>query len=311
MTNANCADTTLSVVVTTYQGRQLCDIEELVQSIASQLTPDLEVLFVLEGSAALESEIESICQRHLTCNYEVVTNQGKAGISASRNIGIRRSKGRIVAFVDDDVLLPQQWSRNLVASLSDPDVGAVTGGATPLPVDTDVNWLPSSFHWLIGSTAWYGNRSVSETRAVWGMNMAFQRSVFERGIEFPEGVGGIQGKRIHGEEQIVCYRIKKELGLKVIFDPGLVVKHKVYKSRLSSQQIWRNSFGMGRTRKMVKQLYGKVDALQIERNLIRKMTQEVIATLIFEVWSNPRKALQIIPVAGLSLLALSLGYFSA
>ena len=300
----------LSLVITTYQNGRINDINDLTKTIALQHEPNLEVTFVVEGSDALVAELESICHHQLSCNWKVIANRGKPGISASRNIGARHSTGRIVAFVDDDVLLPQQWSRNLVVSLSSPDVGAVTGGATPLPVDTDVSWLPSSLHWLIGSTAWYGYQSVSETRAVWGMNMAFRKSVFDRGIEFPEGVGGVQGNRIHGEEQIISYRIKKELGMKVIFDPRLVVKHKVYRFRLGFRQVWKNAFGIGRTRRMVKQLYGKVDALQIERDLIRRMATEGLAKPISEMWSNPRRALQTVSVTELSFLALALGYLS-
>lgn len=301
----------LSLVITTYQNGRLSDASDLTKTIAQQHEPILEVTFVVEGSDTLVRDLESICRRNLSCNWKVILNRGKPGISASRNIGAKCSTGKVIAFVDDDVLLPQGWSQNLVASFSRPGVGAVTGGAAPLYVDIDATWLPLSLHWLIGSTAWYSLNFPSETRAVWGMNMAFQRAIFDRGIEFPEGIGGVQGRNIHGEEQVISYRIRKELGMKIVFDPGLAVLHKVYKFRLSALQIWKNSFGIGRSRRMVQRLYGRADALQVEHDLMRRIIRESLAKTIPELVFHPFRAVQTIYVTELCLAGVAMGYLTS
>ncbi|MEM3191230.1 MAG: glycosyltransferase family 2 protein [Candidatus Parvarchaeota archaeon] len=300
----------LSVVVTTYENGRLNDIDDLTKSIALQQESNFEVIFVVEGSRAYASRVESICRCHLASNWKVILNTEKPGISASRNIGVKNSGGSIVAFVDDDVLLPKQWAQTLVDSFSSSDVGAVTGGAWPLYMDTDASWLPSSLHWLIGSTDWYHQSRRSETRAVWGMNMAFRRFVFDRGLEFPERVGGVHGRNIHGEEQVISYRVRTELGMKVVFDPNLVVLHKVYKFRLAPRQVWKNAFHMGRTRRMIQCLYDKKDPLQIERSLIRRMAEEGFAKPLFELWFSPRRAVRTIYVTAFSFVAAALGYLS-
>ncbi|NQU94918.1 MAG: glycosyltransferase [Candidatus Omnitrophica bacterium] len=41
-------------------------------------------------------------------NYEVILVKGYKAAEA-RNIGVRRAKGNIIAFIDDDVVLPKEW----------------------------------------------------------------------------------------------------------------------------------------------------------------------------------------------------------
>ena len=64
-----------------------------------------------------------ICKRFgLRCVVE-----RKRGRGLARNVGIKSSKGEIVAFIDADCTAPRDWLSVHVASYSDSSIGAVTG----------------------------------------------------------------------------------------------------------------------------------------------------------------------------------------
>jgi glycosyltransferase involved in cell wall biosynthesis len=56
-----------------------------------------------------------------------VVHERKRGAAASRNAGIVRARGELVAFIDADCTADEGWLRNIAASFDDPTVGIVGG----------------------------------------------------------------------------------------------------------------------------------------------------------------------------------------
>jgi hypothetical protein len=60
--------------------------------------------------------------------YELVVSCAPRCVAANRNAGLERASQELVAFLDDDVLLPACWMSRLAAVLAlHPDVGAASG----------------------------------------------------------------------------------------------------------------------------------------------------------------------------------------
>ena len=60
--------------------------------------------------------------------YELIVSLAPRCVAANRNAGLDRATQDLVAFVDDDVLLPACWMSRLVAVLeAHPDIGAASG----------------------------------------------------------------------------------------------------------------------------------------------------------------------------------------
>jgi GT2 family glycosyltransferase len=62
------------------------------------------------------------------CPHEIIVACARQCVAKNRNAGLARARHDLVAFLDDDVLLPAQWMSRLAAVLAArPDAGAVTG----------------------------------------------------------------------------------------------------------------------------------------------------------------------------------------
>jgi GT2 family glycosyltransferase len=58
------------------------------------------------------------------------------GLSNARNAGVRASRGDIIAFTDDDVVVPPDWIARLASAFADESVGCVTGYVVPADLAT-------------------------------------------------------------------------------------------------------------------------------------------------------------------------------
>lgn len=93
----------ISVVIPYYNREQY--IDETIQSVLSQTLKPLEILIVNDCSR--ETSRRYLDRYAATCNIiDLPTN---VGLAAARNEGVRRARGKFVAFLDDDDLwLPQK-----------------------------------------------------------------------------------------------------------------------------------------------------------------------------------------------------------
>lgn len=102
----------VSVVIPTYNRKMV--LERSIQSVLNQTFRDFELIIVDDGSTDGTSHLLSTYDNKL----KVVVQENR-GVSAARNAGIRRSTGRLVAFLDSD----DEWLHHKLAlqtSLFDP-----------------------------------------------------------------------------------------------------------------------------------------------------------------------------------------------
>lgn len=100
-----------SVVIPTYN--RLGNLKKVLEALKNQEFPkgEFEVLIIDDSSLDGTNEyLESL-------NWEepklIVLHQDHGGPAAARNLGISKSSGRIIAFTDDDCLVPLSWLSSL------------------------------------------------------------------------------------------------------------------------------------------------------------------------------------------------------
>lgn len=308
---------TLSIVVTSYTLDRLNDIIELLDSIKAQTYDHTETILVVEKSVELFDRIKRYAEENAIPNVKVVFNHGEQGLSAARNLGSKEAKGHIIAFIDDDALPFRDWAEEMVKTYEDDSVIGATGPALPLWEDKSMTWFPQEFYWIIGCTAWYASsetKGITPVRNVWGMNMSFRREAFDLAGTFSSDIGGIQGRRLHGEEVDLSLRVKRKTGKRIVYNPKAKVQHKTYKRRVSSRFIARNSYWIGYTRPMLKRIYPETEAgtnlLGTEYQLLSRILTRLLPNILKDFFKKPIIAWRKLSVTIITLSFVAIGYFS-
>jgi GT2 family glycosyltransferase len=110
----------VTVVINT-AGKNVASIKRLLRSIKMQDFQSYEVIVATESNG---DELEELCKQ-LNMNCRVIET-GYWNRCMTGNVGILKSKGRLVAVLEDDVVLEPSWLTKLVDILtSDKSIGCV------------------------------------------------------------------------------------------------------------------------------------------------------------------------------------------
>jgi len=246
-------------------------MSDLLESVKNQTYRDLEVI-VVEDNPGLLDELSRLVAKKRMTNVRILTNQGPQGLSESRNVGILDSRGDIVAFTDDDVVLTKQWAEELRQTFKDKSIVAVWGSASPLWEDPSDNWFPKELDWLLSCTAWVEWKKITDVRNVQGYNMAFRREVFDRCGLFPTHLGYHRGPL--PEDLGFSMIVKDVMRKRIVYNPKVHVFHKVHHYRLTPKFIAERSYWIGHSRRMLKAYYSdgsSSNVLSGESDLLKRI----------------------------------------
>jgi GT2 family glycosyltransferase len=165
------------------------------------------------------------------------------GPAAARNAGARHANGDYLVFMDNDILVEPDFLRRHLNALKNHPGCWVVGQVVNLPEQerTAFGRFRKSFFPFTPP-----GEPARETEAITGQNMSLPRADFEALGGFDEGFFVASG-----EDRELFYRAK-QMGIKLILDPGIVVLHNdwagttikdfCYRTRLYSQTeplFWR------------------------------------------------------------------------
>jgi len=196
----------VSVVVCSYNGGRT--LAQCLESLGRLAYPDYEVILVDDGST---DDTPAIAARFP--DVKVVRHPTNAGLSASRNSGLRDATGAIVAYTDSDCFADPDWLAHLVHRLESTGADAV-GGPNISPDD---GWLAAAIAASPGQPT-HVLESDQVAEHVPGCNMAFRRGPLE-------AINGFDAQFLRaGDDVDVCWRLQQAGGW-ITFAPGAVVWH--------------------------------------------------------------------------------------
>lgn len=105
-------------------------LPEAIESVLAQTYPTWELLLIDDGSETPATELARRFQSSYPDRIRYLEHEGhrNLGEGASRNLGIRSSRGQYIAFLDsDDFWLPHKLSRQVEIMTRHPQVGMVYG----------------------------------------------------------------------------------------------------------------------------------------------------------------------------------------
>lgn len=238
----------ISIVICTHN--RCASLKKTLDSIADMDVPgslSCELIVVDNNSNdGTKSVIESFASRSgLNVRYVF---EGKPGLSIARNCGIYHSRGEIVSFTDDDVLVSGDWVTQLKRAFDEYRPACLGGKilldrSLPLPSWWDQRWRSVLAHFDRGDEVVIAGPD-DRTEFAWGANVSFRREVFEKYGLFRTNLGRTPNSPGLGEDSEFVLRLRQN-GERIVYYPGAVVIHSPSVERLSKRYLRRWNYCLG------------------------------------------------------------------
>ncbi|AUV81824.1 glycosyl transferase family A [Salinigranum rubrum] len=296
----------VSVVICAYSPDVFDHLVDAVNSVLAGTYDDVEVVVVVDGDESLCERIRDRYESHddvvLHCNDE------NLGLSASRNEGIERAAGDVVAFLDDDAVAHPEWVERLVSLYRRHDAVAAGGRMTGRWVAGKPTFLPEEFYWLVGVTHRGFPTEECEVRNTFGSNISFRREVFEELGGFEPNLGRFGEKHLQGEETEFAARVRQRYGEGVWYDPDAVVEHKVFDYRTKPGWLVKRAFWQGYSKRVMADVLPEEDGGE-EGDFLKQLLVEFVPDRVGDVVRERRStdAVQLLSL-GLLTAVVGLGY---
>ncbi len=202
----------------TYERRAF--LRRCLEALAENLTDDVEIV-VVDASVSDASDIV----HDVRPSAAYVHDRSVAGwMTRARNVALRHTRGDVISFLDDDVVVSPGWQSAVLDAFADPSVDAVAGRTRNHQPGEENYDLPVGRLLADGSLtegfASLPRGGVIEVDHGIGANMSFRRSVLARLGGFRDDYPGTAMR----EDTDIYLRIRR-LGGRAVFSPDAVVDH--------------------------------------------------------------------------------------
>lgn len=233
----------LSVVIPTI-GRPMV-LRAVESLLAANQSSELEI--IVAGAVtmpAVAGRLKELMKNNPQIIHLPVSFQ-RGDSSEKKNAGWKAANSEIVAFIDDDVVVGENWPEAVLEPFAGKSVGLMSG---PGLVPANVPLMARLAGWTLASRAagyvqerYLTDNSVSRpvkwSRLI-GCNMAYRRRVLE-------DINGFDPKFWPGEEMIAAYIATSHKGYTLVFQPKAVLHHY---PRASYWSFLKQMYGYGATR---------------------------------------------------------------
>jgi glycosyltransferase involved in cell wall biosynthesis len=225
----------ISVILCTFNRSQ--SLAKALESLArTRLEGEVkwEVLVVDNNSTDNTRQVAEIYCQQYPKHFRYVF-EPEAGKSHALNCGILEARGDVLAFTDDDVIVEPTWIQNLTANLINGPWAGAGGRTLPEPPFLAPSWISLRRRHALAPLAVFDPplEAGPLNESPYGVNMAFQRKVFERygGFRTDLGPGLGSGSPQKSEDSEFGDRLLAS-GEQLRYEPTALVYHSVPAIRL-------------------------------------------------------------------------------
>lgn len=235
-----------SIIICTYNRSK--SLSTALNSLNSLNLPDnfqWEVIVVDNNSIDNTKEVvnEFIENSKLNLRYVKETQQG---LSHARNKGIKESKGKYIAFTDDDAIVDSQWIARLHETFQAYGCDCVGGRIYIKPEKELPCWLKKELWGFLGFLD-YGDKLLKiKDEKIFGGNMVFSKEILSKVGYFNTELGRTPSALTGGEEAELIQKIKN-LGGTILYQPSAIVHHIIGHEKINKQYFRKLHYYSGIT----------------------------------------------------------------
>jgi glycosyltransferase involved in cell wall biosynthesis len=207
-------------------------------------------------------------ERHRFIRY---IEEPRIGLHHARHRGAQEARGKILVYVDDDIIAHPNWLATILEPFDDPLVAITGGKILPRWEAQPPAWLsqfPPSYLSLL-DLGEHRKQLKWPDGMVYGCNLAVRRTIlYQVGGFNPDAIGnaGFAWSRGDGETGL-CKKVY-DAGYKVIYEPAAYVWHRIPAARLEARAFYRRGLMVG-----LSLSYSHVRATVGERFFILRIVQ--------------------------------------
>jgi len=222
----------ISVVICTRDREET--IGQAVESVANCEYPVFDIHIMDQSTRTGTREcVEKLAAKFRAKVAIIYHHLDKAGLSRASNAGARASDGQVIAYTDDDVIVPADWLSNVARAFAADSKAGLLYGQVLVPDELKPRLKDGV---IVPSLTWEKSERLlkgSVRFKIWGMgaNMAIARVLFEDVGGFDEALGG-GGPLRSSQDYDFAYRTYLR-GYAILLEPTVMVDH--YGTRTAEQ----------------------------------------------------------------------------
>lgn len=236
----------VSVIIPTYNRSQ--SLERALRSIAGLDFPreQFEVVVVDNNSSDATPEVADKF-RNVGIPLKYV-KETRLSFTVARHTGAEAASGKILSYIDDDVIASNGWLSGLTEVFENDDkVGVVGGPILPVFESEPPEWIKRYYPMSIWLSLFDRGSEIHEEGGACGPNLSVRKDVLERVGGFPADTIGVEAEGRPGVVEKIyvgsgdyglCLKVKKA-GYKVMYAPRALVHHVIPPVRLT-KKWWRS-----------------------------------------------------------------------
>lgn len=265
----------ISVVIPTYKRKD--KLRATLESVFNQTLKDYELIVVEDGSNDGTKEmVGEMTETHKNLVYFYQANKGPA---TARNLGISKAKGDIIAFTDDDCVVPPNWLEKLLDGFGRyPEVVGVGGNLEASEVELKNNTYAQYEKYMSKRAYGTGEKEVVggfDCPAGGTNNISYKKKVLEEFGGFDETFPVAAGEDADLKKRIT------DKGYKLLYVPLKVEHHQDYYYQGFLKQSYSRGIGAYYFQKKWSQAPSKLE--------IYKQMLLLIIKLKVNLLTKPRK----------------------
>lgn len=223
-------------------------LQDTLNNFTQQTAPEqqFEILIINNNST---DDTEAVCNDFIKHNPGLnarLYSETEQGLSHARNRATNESNSEWILFIDDDVILPDDFAERALKFINQAKSPCAAGGKILVSFDEgEPDWIPRELMPM------FGLHNLGDAKKRYpahnfprGGNMLIHKDIAEQVGGFNPALGRT-GENLAGSEEKAFFDQTRKQGFELWYLPEMMLYHRIGKQRLNKEYLKKQSVGIG------------------------------------------------------------------